>query len=48
MWVGLLGLLAGYTLAFYGFDQITGGNDGLWSIFWPGQYKVVARDSGAK
>lgn len=46
--VGLLGALAGYTLVYYGFDTITGGNDSLWSLFWPGKYKVTTRDSGKR
>lgn len=46
--VGILGVLVGYTLAYYGFDTITGGNDSLWSLFWPGRYKVTKRDTGKK
>jgi hypothetical protein len=44
--VGILAALAGYTLAYYGFDIITGGNDSLWSVFWPGAYKATPRDGG--
>ncbi len=44
--VWLLVTLGGYTLAYYGFNVITKGNDSLWSLFWPGQYKVTKRDTG--
>ena len=42
--IGIVAALGGYTLAYYGYDIITGGNDSLWSLFWPGAYKVTARD----
>jgi hypothetical protein len=37
----------GYSLAYYGFDQITSGNDSFVSLVWPGRYVVVARDPGS-
>lgn len=46
--VGIVAALAGYTLAYYGFNLITCGNDSIWSLFWPGAYKVTPRDGGAK
>ena len=46
--IGVLAALAGYTLAYYGFDVITGGNDSMWSLVWPGKYKVKARDDGKR
>lgn len=45
--VGILAALAGYTLAYYGFNTITGGNDSFKSIFWPGAYQYTARDVGS-
>lgn len=42
--VGILAALAGYTLTYYGFNLITGGNDSIWSLAWPGKYKVTGRD----
>jgi hypothetical protein len=45
--LGMLFAWLGYSLAYYGFDQITGGNDSIVSLTWPGKYQVVARDSGS-
>lgn len=41
----VLGLL-GYGLAYYGFQRVTGGNNTILQLFWPGKYQIVAKDAG--
>lgn len=36
--------LGGYLLAYYGFQRITGGNNTIAQLGWPGKYAVVAKD----
>ena len=38
-------VLGGYLLAYYGFQRVTGGNNTLVQLGWPGKYVVVAKDS---
>lgn len=42
--IGLAFLWLGYAMAFYGYDQITGGNDPFLSLIVPGRYSVQPRD----
>lgn len=36
----------GYSVGYYGWNRITGGNDTFKSLVWPGAYKPTARDGG--
>jgi hypothetical protein len=45
--IGIVLLWAGYSLAYYGFDRITGGNDTFVSLIWPGKYAPTTRDDGS-
>jgi hypothetical protein len=45
--IGVFVLWLGYSLAFYGTDQIRGGNNGLLSLMIPGKYVEQPRDSAA-
>jgi hypothetical protein len=45
--LGILLAWFGYSLAYYGFDTITGGNDSFLSLVWPGRYQVIPRDGGS-
>lgn len=45
--IGMALLYAGYSIGYYGFNRITGGNDTFKSLFWPGSYKPTTRDGGA-
>lgn len=47
MLVGLALTWAGYCVAYYGWNRITGGNDTFVSLIWPGRYAPTNRDSGA-
>jgi hypothetical protein len=43
-----LGVLwAGYSVGYYGWNRITGGNNTFKQLVWPGAYTPVTRDSGA-
>jgi hypothetical protein len=43
-----LGLLwVGYSVSYYGWNRITGGNNTFVSLVWPGRYSPVARDDGS-
>lgn len=46
--VGVAGFVAwiGYSLFFYGLDQIRGGNNGFLSLIVPGKYSAQPNDSG--
>lgn len=37
-------LWAGYSVSYYGWNRITGGNDKFVSLIWPGKYAPTARD----
>jgi hypothetical protein len=37
----------GYSLVYYGYDRIRGGNDGLVSLMYPGRYKPTTPDAQA-
>jgi hypothetical protein len=45
--IGIGILWAGYAVAYYGFNRITGGNDSFASLVWPGRYNATARDGAA-
>jgi len=45
--VGIVLAWAGYSLFYYGLDQVKGGNNTIMELVWPGRYKVVAKDGGA-
>ena len=45
--LGLLLAISGYTLGYYGFQRITGGNNTILEPAWPGKYQVVAKDGGS-
>ena len=45
--IGIVVLWAGYSIAYYGWNRITGGNDSFRSLIWPGDYKPTTRDSGS-
>lgn len=40
-----LGFVASYGVAYYGLDQIRGGNDGFLDLIVPGKYKKVPTDA---
>lgn len=43
-----LGLLwVGYSVGYYGWNRITGGNNTFKQLIWPGAYTIVARDDGS-
>ena len=42
--LGILLAGAGYALAYYGYQRITGGNNTVAQLAWPGKYQVVAKD----
>jgi hypothetical protein len=44
--VGFVLLWFGYAVAYYGYNQITKGNDSFISLIWPGRYSPTPRDSG--
>jgi hypothetical protein len=46
--VGLFVVWVGYSLAYYGVDQVRGGNNGLLSLMMPGKYTDQAPDVGAQ
>jgi hypothetical protein len=45
--LGILLATGGYLLAYYGFQRITGGNNTLAQLGWPGKYQVVAKDGSS-
>lgn len=45
--VGLFVIWVGYSLAYYGVDQVRHGNNGLLDLMIPGRYKNVPADSSA-
>lgn len=45
--VGVFVVWVGYSLAFYGIDQIRGGNNGLLSLMIPGKYTNQRTDAGS-
>jgi hypothetical protein len=45
--VGVFVAWLGYSLFYYGLDQIRGGNNGLLSLMIPGKYSDQPKDSGA-
>lgn len=45
--LGILLLWLGYSLGYYGYNRITGGNDKFISLIYPGRWKPVQRDGGA-
>ena len=44
--IGVLVAWLGYSLAYFGIDQIRGGNNGLLSLMIPGKYTNQPNDSG--
>jgi hypothetical protein len=44
--IGFVAAWSGYTLGYYGYNRITGGNNTLKQLWWPGAYTAVSRDSG--
>ena len=46
--LGIICLWGGYTVAYYGWNRITGGNNTLKQLAWPGAYAPVTRDNGAQ
>lgn len=38
----------GYSLIYYGLDQVRGGNNGFFSLVIPGKYKNVDPDTGSE
>ncbi len=40
-------LWAGYSIGYYGWNRITGGNDTFVSLVRPGRYKPTTRDNGS-
>lgn len=45
--LGIIGMVVGwlgYSLGFYGWNRITGGNDTFKSLIWPGAYSYTPRD----
>lgn len=45
--IGILVLWGGYSVAYYGWNRITGGNDSFKSLVWPGAYTPTTRDNGS-
>lgn len=45
--IGIVLMWAGYSVFYYGYNSLTGGNDSFLSLIWPGDYKPTARDSGS-
>lgn len=44
---GVAFLWLGYSLLYYGYNRITGGNDKFVDLIYPGRYHPVTRDSGS-
>jgi len=44
--VGILALWFGYGVFYYGLNTVTGGNDSLLSLVWPGRFTPAPRDAG--
>lgn len=42
--IGILLAWAGYSVFYYGYNTVTGGNESLASLIWPGSYQSVPRD----
>ena len=47
MTIAIALLWAGYAVAYYGWNRITGGNDSFVSLVWPGRYSPTTRDDGS-
>jgi len=45
--VAVVMLWFGYSLLYYGYDQITSGNNSWTSLVWPGKYANAPKDPGA-
>lgn len=43
--LGLVLLWLGYSIGYYGYNRITGGNDKFIDLIYPGRYKYVKRDA---
>jgi hypothetical protein len=43
--IGFLWL--GYSVLYYGYNRITGGNDKFLDLIYPGRYHAVTRDDGS-
>lgn len=43
--IGFLWL--GYSVLYYGYNRITGGNDKFLDLIYPGRYHAVTRDNGS-
>lgn len=44
--IGIFVAWLGYSLAYFGVDQVRGGNNGLLSLMIPGRYSAQPNDSG--
>lgn len=44
--IGIILAWLGYSVFYYGYDTVTGGNDTFVSLIWPGRYTPTARDGG--
>lgn len=44
MTVAIAVLWLGYSVTYYGYNRITGGNDTFKSLVWPGAYSPTSRD----
>jgi hypothetical protein len=40
-------LWIGYSVLYYGYNRITGGNDKFLDLIYPGRYHAVTRDNGS-
>jgi hypothetical protein len=45
--LGIALVWLGYSIGYYGWNRITGGNDTFTSLVYPGRYSPTTRDSGA-
>jgi hypothetical protein len=44
---GIAFLWLGYSVVYYGYNRITGGNDHFVDLIYPGRYHPVTRDNGS-
>lgn len=44
---GIAFLWVGYSVLYYGYNRITGGNDKFVDLIYPGRYHAVTRDDGS-
>ena len=44
--IGIVLVWAGYSIFYYGLNTVTGGNESLRALIWPGAYRPAPRDGG--